>query len=255
MYDVSFSQLVQITFHKGGIFVQFPYFADAAGLIGRIKPEISGGTQSKLEMGQQGVVSPTLVKYSHPPDGNAHFSQDGKIFTRVRRQSFPLTEEGQVFELTACFPTSFTKVDKSTAKANRLYVPFVFSDGVPATAKVTGAWWSLERLIQMQEAAERPIGPLEEFEDYRRGTKFKGFLVAPPEAHPSHMLMINAGAAPTPNGVDEPSLIFIGGWDAGVVETRVPSDLLVCSYPLSNPDEWAKRIGTVALPSDFKRTR
>src|SRR5690606_30533405 len=128
--DSEIAQLVQVGFHKSGIFVQFPYIGETAGLIGSVTAERTGENEASFSFAKHGRVTPTLVKYSHPLDGNAHFSQDGKILTQVWRKSFPLTQEGRVFELTASFPLQFKTVRRRTAKAKRLYVPFVFTDGV-----------------------------------------------------------------------------------------------------------------------------
>jgi hypothetical protein len=47
-----------------------------------------------------GKVTSHLVKYSHHPDGRAHFSQDGKILTAIKRQSIALDRQnGHMFTL------------------------------------------------------------------------------------------------------------------------------------------------------------
>jgi hypothetical protein len=46
------------------------------------------GTQLDLTPG--GKIASHAVKYAHHPDGEAHFSQDGKVLTAIRRKAVPL---------------------------------------------------------------------------------------------------------------------------------------------------------------------
>ncbi len=86
-------KLFQIKFKRDGtILVPFPYYKDpSAQLIeGRLKADqtYAGG------LTVCGPVSTHRVKYSHHIGGEAHFSQDGKILTRVRKQANSLPHYG-----------------------------------------------------------------------------------------------------------------------------------------------------------------
>lgn len=53
---------------------------------------------STLDLRDGGKVTSHLVKYAHHPDGEAHFSQTGKVLTQVRRRAMPLDGiEGHCF--------------------------------------------------------------------------------------------------------------------------------------------------------------
>ena len=86
-------KILQIMFSKrdGSIYINFPYYSDTRGLISLVTyPGDISTTHLRLEPG--GRVTSHLVKYSHHQDGRAHFSQDGKIKTEVKKMSVPLTE-------------------------------------------------------------------------------------------------------------------------------------------------------------------
>jgi hypothetical protein len=93
---------VQVTFSKrdDSLFVGFPYFAHSSGILSPVTIEKWQHTNVKISLGHVGLGKCTshLVKYAHHPNGKAHFSQTGKILTRIRRQSVPLKSvRGHIF--------------------------------------------------------------------------------------------------------------------------------------------------------------
>lgn len=87
-------KIFQINFKSkdGSLFVSVPYARLGAGRIGVV--EYPAGCPESLHFGESAPVTTHAVKYSHHPDGEAHFSLDGKIITRVRRRAVPLTAAG-----------------------------------------------------------------------------------------------------------------------------------------------------------------
>jgi len=69
------------------LYVDFPYFEHSEGLVSHVT-YAPGADQLNLEEG--GKVTSHLVKYAHHRDGEAHFSQTGRVLTAVRRRSVPL---------------------------------------------------------------------------------------------------------------------------------------------------------------------
>jgi hypothetical protein len=77
-------KIFSISFSKsdGSLFVSLPYFTTSKGLlsIGTLHAGQDGGP---VDLKPHGKVSSHHVKYAHHVDGEAHFSQDGKILTRI----------------------------------------------------------------------------------------------------------------------------------------------------------------------------
>jgi hypothetical protein len=93
--------IAQIFFSKkdGSLFVSFPYFAHSAGLLS-IATLSAGRMADTINLQPCGKCASHLVKYAHHPDGEAHFSQDGKVISMIRRRSIPLRSfHGHFFTL------------------------------------------------------------------------------------------------------------------------------------------------------------
>lgn len=243
----AFRKVCQITFHRGSIFVQFTYFGDTTGLAAVLRPIRQPDGQWMMDIGASGQVAPALVKYSHPPDGNAHFSQDGKVVSVLRRQSFPLTTgQGHLFQLDAIHPTTFEALNPGQERANRLYAPFYFADRVPDSIGLAAMCWPFTRLIDLIPPGGQ-LGPLETMVHYRTGRNFRAFYVAPPEpAPPTHVLLVNVGPTPLPAGAREPVLIFQGGWDVDVEAKIEPGECLAFMYPITEAAGWEQHRGSIA---------
>jgi hypothetical protein len=91
----------QLVFHRdGSFFITFPYFRHRTGLLSISTIPSNGSCESQVNLEHGGKVTSHLVKHSHHVDGRAHFSQDGKIFTAIKRQSIALDKQhGHLFSL------------------------------------------------------------------------------------------------------------------------------------------------------------
>jgi hypothetical protein len=91
----------QIGFDKdGSLFIHFPYFQHRTGILSSSEIPATGERKADVNIEHGGKVTSHRVKYSHHPDGRAHFSQDGRIFTVIKRQSISLdTQNGHMFTL------------------------------------------------------------------------------------------------------------------------------------------------------------
>jgi hypothetical protein len=91
----------QVVFHKdGSFFISFPYFRHRTGILSISSIPANGLRESQVNLEHGGKVTSHLVKYSHHVDGRAHFSQDGKVFTAIKRQSISLdNQHGHIFSL------------------------------------------------------------------------------------------------------------------------------------------------------------
>ena len=102
--DGVYRKLCLISFNRktGTIYAQFTYFRTDPGALGLVTAEVGPDGSSHIDWLKSGKVSTNLVKYSHPPDGNAHFSQDGSHQTQFRAKSLDLRHDaGHLFEIHA----------------------------------------------------------------------------------------------------------------------------------------------------------
>ena len=106
-------KIFQILFRKdGSLFVNFPYFSKTQGVLAEVTVNGAPGSSCEVNLADTGRVASHLVKYSHHPDGRAHFSQDGKIKTEIKRQSVPLRDQqGHIFTLLFQGLRAFTSVN------------------------------------------------------------------------------------------------------------------------------------------------
>jgi hypothetical protein len=132
--------LLLLSFSKkdGSIFVSFPYFAHTSGVLSVVTLEKGDHTDVQVNLGQSGRGKCTshLVKYAHHPDGEAHFSQAGKVFTHVRRRSVPLKSvRGHIFTAYAQGLHGFSAANRSKDLADpshsRVNLTFDLGDQVP----------------------------------------------------------------------------------------------------------------------------
>jgi hypothetical protein len=112
IFSVSFSKA------DGSLFVSLPYFETSKGLLSVATIPV-GQTGGPIDLRLQWKCSSHNVKYTHHIDGEAHFSQDGKILTQIRRQSVPLrSNKGHIFTILVQGLEHFKAADKSTDNAN-----------------------------------------------------------------------------------------------------------------------------------------
>jgi hypothetical protein len=110
----------KIVFQKDGtVIAVLPMPRVAGGILATIHLDGGQSEPQRSDLTHSGKVTKSIVKYSHHPDGRAHFSQDGKIFTKVVRAAAPLaTQRGHLFSLILqrldLFPTENPKSEKKS---------------------------------------------------------------------------------------------------------------------------------------------
>lgn len=245
-------QLCQIGLYPrtGQIFAQSPYFVSSDGLVGSCTVQVDESGASKIELSESGLTTSHSVKYSHPVDGSAHFSQDGRVVTSIRRQSIRLDSEyGHLFEFHALGLPGFRTLEPGQERAGRLYLPFVVAEATDA-ATVTAEWWPKEEIERIARERSEIVGPITELPRRLDGQPFKACLVAHPmeSLRSRAFLVINVHPTSMPPNLTEPALILFGGWDADQKKRIRPGDqigFLAFTYPCRNIEELRSRIGTV----------
>jgi hypothetical protein len=229
--------------NQGGIYVQAPYFQESDGLVGQLnwRPSGKGSVSASFEPGWARATS-HLVKLHHPPDGNAHFSQDGKVNTEIWLKTFPLTTgRGFVFQLNMYgieghdYIAPDARLDK-----NRVYLPFVFNGPIPDALTVFGEW--LPRRELAPQKGEPSKGPLVTYVE-SPGVEAQAFLLAPAgrSANSDFGLRVTGGKAPPIAKPEEPLLVLQGAW----AESQSVNACLAFMYPAADPERSAATLGTI----------
>ncbi len=86
---------LKIRFRRdGSIFVMFTGLENQLGVIAHSAFEPPRVGIRACRLAESGVTTSHLVKYSHHADGRAHFSQDGKVRTVIKKMAAPLGRQG-----------------------------------------------------------------------------------------------------------------------------------------------------------------
>lgn len=247
---------VQFSSSDGSILVNFPYFRHTTGIVSLVT--VAGGTATPtLELEIGGHVSSHLVKYSHHPDGRAHFSQTGRVYTRIRKHAVPLGDaDGHLFTVHAQGLREFgaprsrdTRDQQPNVK--RTVLSFRFEDQNVDAVKVVGHLHSAQSLGQRTGTGVihpkmQTLAP--------DGTISSAFVCsAPPGSAGQHRcLLLSCVSTPRLDQGREASLLFLGGFDSPRVanDISVGTTVLAFSYPVVNADELRRRIGSIDLAAE-----
>lgn len=248
-------KIFQIAFQRrnGTLFVAFPYFRDAPGILSMATLKANQSFPANVDLKDGGKFTSHRVKYSHHPDGNAHFSQDGKIYTQIRRKSVPLGEAvGHLFTVQAQGIDDFEAVQASArqpaANAKRTRINFKFDGPDPAAIKFVGYWYSEPQLLRrFKRIGNRPWCAMERPD----GTVVHGAIIRNPFLGFSEncYLLLSCEAIPILDKDRYSALTFIGGFDPPHIafDSNVDLQFLALSYPTESFDSFASAIGTVDL--------
>ncbi len=190
-------------------------------------------------------------KYAHHPDGEAHFSQTGKVHTIIRKMSMPLAKaEGHLFTLQfqglAHFRPADSPRDTAAPSRKRTMIIFDLGNQEPSALKIVGRWYSARTLAS--RAGAPTLGPLNPTQT-PDGQVELAFLLGPPSGFPmqEHVLLLNASPTPPLNPAPVPVLTFIGGFDSPLTITdKARTTTFLClTYPVSNYSALLDQIGTI----------
>jgi len=146
-------KIFQILFHNGSnsknthILVNFPYFAESKGLLSKATFPANKTSVPSLSLLRGGKVTSHLIKYSHPYDGKAHFSGDGKILSKIRNQSKSLNQShGHLFTIQVQGLNGFKLRKEKILTTKRTDLDFQFTDEVNGALKFVGWWFKATEL-------------------------------------------------------------------------------------------------------------
>jgi hypothetical protein len=229
----------------GSLFINFPYFQHRTGLLSSSVIPADGRRQTNVNLEEGGKVTSHLVKYSHHPDGRAHFSQTGKIITAVKRQSIALnSQHGHIFSLLIQGLDGLKAVDSVRDARNSAHRSIVeFTMDAPEAVKFVGRWLDVKK---MRFSNPTPtIGPVVRMLD-PDGIPTNSIFVASPHTNATHVLAISC--VPVPKLGAEPEMfMFYGGFDPRekMNDARKDAGFLAFVYPVLEPEKIRDRLGSV----------
>jgi hypothetical protein len=156
-------KIFQIFFNKkdGSLHLNFPYFVHKEGILSELSIPANTTFPADLNMLPGGKVTTHKVKYSHHVSGEALFSQDGKIYSKIRKKSVPLrSKTGHIFTVQLWGIQSFENVSQpkdQISSDSRSILTFEFKD-MPNAVKFVGMWYST-RLARKNYSGPRGNGP------------------------------------------------------------------------------------------------
>jgi hypothetical protein len=233
----------QIVFHKdGSFFISFPYFRHRTGLLSISSVAATGSRESQVNLEQGGKVTSHLVKYSHHVDGRAHFSQDGKIFTAIKRQSIALDKQhGHIFSLLIQGLTALAPAKDELQSIKRACIEFAMEP--PQAIKFVGRWFDVNA---MRFSNPTPtIGPVVPGLD-ADGIRTDQIFTASPYANARHVLAISCISIDA-LGSEPEIFMFCGGFSAPEIMTDPAREagFLAFLYPIGGPEQLRQRLGSV----------
>jgi hypothetical protein len=242
--------------NDGSLSVAFPYYRDAQGLLCHAR--VKAGTQypNKLDLTESGTFTSHRVKYSHHASGLALFSQDGKIYSRVRKDSVRLdSANGHLFTVQLQGLTDYDEIapdggpPPNTPKKARL--DFRFAGKAVEAIKFWGACYSESKLRNLIAAGTIWVHPTEPVILMNRpvGAKITGAIIHNPylQSTEDFFLLLLCEPIPRLDSGKESALIFLGGFDPPEIAFDRSKELsfLALSYPTDSYDRLVSKIGTV----------
>jgi hypothetical protein len=231
----------------GSIYVTFPSFSRSDGLAAVLTLAGNAKYPASLDLAKYGKVTGHRVKYSHHPDGLAHFSQKKKVRSEIRRKACPLNLQiGHLFTIQLQGLYAFNPPRPS----DRAHPIFITIEGEIRILKIVCFRTQLSK-IQTNLVGQRQGRPI--FMRTRDGSLRSGMAIAPPQESPfgdSMLFLIPEEVIPSSED-QEPFLMFLGGFDyyKAALDLSQDTSFLGLLYPCSDFNKLRSMIGTIDLPS------
>jgi hypothetical protein len=254
--EANICKLFQLGFQKrdGSLFISFPYYRDAHGLLCLATLQAGKQYPDKLDLTEGGKFTSHKVKYSHHPDGNALFSQDGKIYSQVRKKSVPLdSANGHLFTVQIQGLADFDPIapgeKQPSATARRTRINYVFQGNPPEAVKFVGHCYSESQLTGMIVAhgTEPWISMTRPDRSQVVGAIIRNPYLSSRE--PCYLLLF-CEAISRLDDQEYSALMFMGGFDPREIALNHSRDtsFLALSYPTSSYQHLGKKLGSVDYP-------
>ena len=221
--------------HNGSIYVNFPYIPDGGALLGEVTLGTDMVYPGTLRVGPDFATTVHKVKYAHHPDGEAHFSQSGKILTRVRRKAVPFDHAtGHLFTVMVEGVVGFNELPaRATPSRKAQVIPFGFN-GPMNSIKFVGMLYTKREWASMASYGDSSAPWLPVVRpDGGRGVGIALTTKARRQGEPLYLL-VSAFARESTFVEHAVQLVFMGGFDppdTALDHTRPTSYLMLLHPP------------------------
>lgn len=247
---VEHCQVLKIGWSKryGSLFVHLPYFKHHHGLLAR--PVLSAGPQAQqVGLESTGKTVSHLVKFTYHPDGEVHFSQDGKVLTDIRKRSNPVGEaSGHVFTLICQGLADFKPVISKPMRDSDILLTFDLAGAPPAAVKILGHMYARTELKPATSdpipSSYGPVAPL----CWPDGTIRLAFLLENPHVvAPASILTLTCEPLRAFSVGSESRMVFYGGFDPTdiALDRRKETSMLALIYPAAGFESLRTRVGSI----------
>jgi len=250
-------KIFQIIFVKnGGIFINFPYYFKKEGLVSLVTFAGNIKQPTDLSLLPGGKVTTNLVKYSHHPDGNAHFSQSGKVFTAIRKKSVPLSEiNGHLFTIQFQGIKDFKKhnpeKDSKKSYLTRKNIFLKLDGPEPNSIKIVGRLYTKE---YFQSLLNKPNEEPQIFYEFEKNIYKAAIVLCPPpnSGYGNYVLTITYDEIQKVSKEEYSCLTFIAGFDPKTITRNHSLDTTFLSfiYPMEGIEELKNKIGCLDYRSN-----
>ena len=243
-------KIFQILFNKkdGSLHLSFPYFIHKEGILSELSYP-ANTSSADLSFLPAGKVTTHRVKYSHHVSGEALFSQDGKIYSKIRKKSVSLrSQTGHIFTVLISGIQNFEQASQpkdQISSNSRSVLTFEFKE-TPNAVKFVGMWYST-RLLRKNSGGIRNDKPKATLLS-PDGNLREGLLLVNPYLDDGERFALVLYCELDPSkDTKETFLTFMGGFDSPEIvhdhskETKV----LSLMYPAVDAENLAKRIGSI----------
>jgi hypothetical protein len=226
-WGVEVVKVCQVHFpRKGGFYVSFPYHPEVEGVAALCIA--SPGKMHFQLANEESRVTSHKVKYHHPMDGRAHFSQDGKIKTEIWARGLPpLTHSGgHVFTVQVQGLPHFQEMAIEEYDSGTMHLAELQQDHPPETIRLVGRFNRLD--------ADGLQQPSVRVRSKSTGREADMLALAPMEGTPLDGFGIFIEVIPQERvgPEDEPFFLsFQGGFEPGMEDPAVEASFLVLNYP------------------------
>ena len=246
-------KMFQVMFQKkdGSLFVNFPYFKHGEGIVSLVTWTPENPPPANLSLEPGGKITSHRVKYSHHPNGRAHFSQDGRVLTAIKKQAVPINEiQGHVFTIQlqglGCFEPLEPAAETPLATTKHITLKFPFSSEEPEAIKFVGFWYPQDAILNRLTSGI--VGPMMTL-NTRNGKSYRAFICSAPHGHAGEerILALAYEGIPRLDKGGEAALTFIGGFDRPEIvnDLTKTTTFLALWYPVTNADELTTRLGSI----------
>lgn len=233
----------------GSILVPFPYYKHAsAQLIEKTLKALRGYGEDLVV---SGPVATHRVKYTHHLDGEAHFSQDGKILTRVRKRANALPNcEGHLFTVQLQGLHDFAQIkERDLRKRGRMYVSLRYSREL-TSLKIVAQLHSLQQFRRKYRISSSNPSPWFRLCVEQENRVMPAVLLSTGHQGSLRLLSLSFEEIPAVSPGKESIFTFLGGFDHPAIALDHSSDttfLMLISPAGDDIPQAVQRLGTVDL--------